>query len=275
MTTLAPQHHVLIVEDEEESGYLVEASLKSIEGKIKIDWVKTAEEAEGVLKDDSNYDLIIADHFLDGPKTGLDLWKKCQQKYRNVPFLMTSAMDPNVFSILVADEPEQPMFLHKPFRIDECKNMLEWFWEEESEKSISYVDLKASSNYQVIIMGVLLLLVILMSSEMEFIKVLPFKTPIYYSPIISDQNLAPPLKLIIPTFNQNLRPKHFRPSRKHKGLIQEILSAGLKKEVLMIQLRADEVLESLGSNLEGRHLPRGLSDFDGRFEKYGHIQRPA
>src|ERR1700761_3143659 len=72
---------VLLVEDDPTSEDLVKMICEKIDDRIKVRCVKTAEQAENILSTDSLYDLIIADHFLDGKETGLDLWNACQREY--------------------------------------------------------------------------------------------------------------------------------------------------------------------------------------------------
>jgi CheY-like chemotaxis protein len=50
----------------------------------------SAEQAIKMLALDHRYSLIVADHYLEGDKTGYDLWWNCKLRGVNVPFLLTS-----------------------------------------------------------------------------------------------------------------------------------------------------------------------------------------
>src|SRR5690349_16675866 len=90
MNSLIPNpksQNILLVEDDEESEMLVQYALKSFDSNINLVWVKSAEEAEKILKKSDNFDLIILDHYLEGEKTGFDLWKSFRHRdQQNVVF---------------------------------------------------------------------------------------------------------------------------------------------------------------------------------------------
>ena len=95
---------VFVVEDDQELSAVIERVLRSISQDIKLDWATSAEaaimklkEALGASLDQSPYDLIVADIFLDGKRTGIDFWHTCQELFPEVPVLVTSALSLDKF----------------------------------------------------------------------------------------------------------------------------------------------------------------------------------
>jgi len=121
------KHRVLLVEDSQESENLMRHICETVDGNMRLKCVKTAEEAQQVLQSNSNFDLIIADHFLAGQKTGLDLWRNCQEQFKKIPFMMTSSLTNEEFLQKTEADWNYPLFLHKPFSRKDCQHTIEWY----------------------------------------------------------------------------------------------------------------------------------------------------
>ena len=139
---------VFVIEDDPEMVTLIERVLRTIDPLVEVDWAMSAEEATErlvsqirkrghSLKDFAlPYDLIIADIFLHGPKTGVDLWRTCADLYPQVPMIVTSSMPVDKFFKTLGVGSISPPFLEKPFGIGECKNLFEAMFEySDSMKS--------------------------------------------------------------------------------------------------------------------------------------------
>ena len=123
---------VFVVEDDQELSAVIERVLKSISSEIILDWATSAEAAILKLKDALNqhldqspYDLIVADIFLDGKRTGIDFWHTCQELFPEVPVLVTSALSLDKFFAAVGRQHISPPYLQKPFSAGHCKQVFE------------------------------------------------------------------------------------------------------------------------------------------------------
>lgn len=122
---------VFVVEDDLELSAVIDRILISIDSTLKLEWATSAEEAIATLEKKAKttlnnpYDLMICDIFLEGARTGLDLWKYCRDHYPDMKIVIISGMDlEKLKSLLDEDEPE-PIFLSKPFSVSQCSNLLE------------------------------------------------------------------------------------------------------------------------------------------------------
>lgn len=121
---------VLIVEDDLDMVDIVEKILLSINPATEVSWASSAEEAHFRLHSqkihnwDSPYDLIIADIFLEGEETGLDLFRRCQGLYPDIPFIATSSTSIDKFYSKYGFS-KIPLFLAKPVQYSEWKSILQ------------------------------------------------------------------------------------------------------------------------------------------------------
>jgi len=108
---------ILIVEDDIFMQAQFASLIKATDYEVSIEKVTTAEEAEQLLdgKNCEHFDLVIADQFLEGRETGLDLWRFCQKSHPDVRFLLTSGEQLKNFLNEIASNCGIPDFLSKPF----------------------------------------------------------------------------------------------------------------------------------------------------------------
>ena len=124
---------VLIIEDDVEIVAVFNKILRSIDPRFYSDWVTSAEQAVGLLeaaartKNLHPYDLILADVFLDGARTGLDVWRLCKEFFPTVPLVVTSAFPFSTYFEELGKETLRPPFLQKPFVLTDCREMLEGY----------------------------------------------------------------------------------------------------------------------------------------------------
>ncbi len=122
---------VLIVEDDLDLVTVLETVLQSIDRGIELDWATSAENAIIQLKNSNNnstiqnYDLIIADIFLDGESTGIDLWNKCHEFCIDVPIIIMSSLPTHKYFAALGQQAISPPFLTKPLVLNECKQLFE------------------------------------------------------------------------------------------------------------------------------------------------------
>ena len=134
----AKNSRVFVVEDDQELRTVLDRILRAIDPDVEIDWAMSAEEASNrmeyrmKLSPEAPYDLIVADIFLEGDATGLDLWHRCAQLMPSVPLVVTSGMPVDKFfsalrkySKNLGGPQVSPPYLPKPFSVGECKSMFE------------------------------------------------------------------------------------------------------------------------------------------------------
>lgn len=111
----------LVVEDDLTYKPLWDFILRKVDKDFSYDWVTSVDDADKLLEqafeENRPYDLIICDIFLEGDKTGLDLWKNHGLIYNNM--LLVSNID---YEQLIKDlrhEVYIPPYLKKPLNVEE------------------------------------------------------------------------------------------------------------------------------------------------------------
>lgn len=117
---------ILIVEDDTGLQTALTRALRNSDSEVQIDWVSTAEEAlkhlaEPRAESQPAYNLIIADIYLAGYITGLELWQKCEASLPITPVLLMSGMGVQEFFAAIGRNVISPPFLPKPFGLGEFK----------------------------------------------------------------------------------------------------------------------------------------------------------
>jgi DNA-binding NtrC family response regulator len=120
---------ILVVEDDLACEAVLRRTIHTLAPDADIDWEESAEQAVAALERDRvegrSYDLIIADIFLSGTETGLDLLKVCSERFPDTPVLITSSLPMDRFFQTVGTQTIAPPFLPKPFYIAECRQVIE------------------------------------------------------------------------------------------------------------------------------------------------------
>lgn len=131
--SVAALNRVLIVEDDMSLTNMLSTVLEEIAPNIVIDWATSGEEAqlyierESLIFGASPYDLIIADIFLEGAVTGLDIWKLCDRQYPATDILVMSSLSLDKFLSCLKHEIACPHYLAKPFSLSQCKDVFSRF----------------------------------------------------------------------------------------------------------------------------------------------------
>lgn len=121
------KERILILEDDFTFKPLWTSVIKHCCPNAHIDWVQTEEAAERCIKLrrklGHKYDLVIADIFLSGRKTGIDLWTRFGQSIEH--FIFVSSLPREKFDVLVsAQEQSHPVYLQKPLRASVCADVI-------------------------------------------------------------------------------------------------------------------------------------------------------
>jgi DNA-binding response OmpR family regulator len=131
--SLAPFKSVLVVEDDPWIRPVLEGVVASIDPSIRVDWFESAEEALVALEARKRdpvmgpYDLVIADIFLEGPGTGLDLWRECEHRFGETPIVVISSLPKERFELAMERDESIPPFLEKPFSLEEARMLLDGY----------------------------------------------------------------------------------------------------------------------------------------------------
>ena len=120
---------IIVVEDDHACETLLRRVIQSIDPGALIDWVESAEQATAAIEREhstgKDYDLIIADIFLSGKTTGLDLWQAYRDRFPQTPILIVSSLPVNRFFDTIGHNTIAPTFLPKPFYVGECRQIIE------------------------------------------------------------------------------------------------------------------------------------------------------
>jgi CheY-like chemotaxis protein len=83
---------ILLVEDDPFWQKVIRTNISFAAKDCRISCVTSGAEALDLLHRDHPYGLVVADQFLEGDMTGYELWRSCQNRGINVPFLLTSGV---------------------------------------------------------------------------------------------------------------------------------------------------------------------------------------
>ena len=112
---------VLVVEDSVDLAVVLERVIRSVARGAQLDWVETA--AAGLHRIHTRpYDLVLADYFLGGVRSGLTLYDECTRHQELAVFAMMSSLKVDNFLALTNARPIP--FLPKPFTVNECSAFL-------------------------------------------------------------------------------------------------------------------------------------------------------
>jgi response regulator of citrate/malate metabolism len=120
-------YHVLIMEDDITFKPFWNKAVSQVMPNAHVDWVASEEAAERRVKkmtlEGKKYDIIVADIFLAGRKTGIDLWTRFSGIADE--FLFVSSLSEEKFNKLIQSiEFSYPLYLQKPLRLADCVDML-------------------------------------------------------------------------------------------------------------------------------------------------------
>lgn len=130
MVKIQPKR-ILVVEDDPLMMTLLKKAILDVLPDSEIFWATSLEQAFGKIVQNSTiyekkpYELIVADVFLKGSGTGLDLWRVLCATYPQIPFLVISSLsEENIVTAVGEAEKKNLFFFRKPFSFIECKNKI-------------------------------------------------------------------------------------------------------------------------------------------------------
>ncbi|PWU18755.1 MAG: hypothetical protein C5B49_06710 [Bdellovibrio sp.] len=117
---------VLVVEDDLAFLPLWKSVVFELFPRSRLDWATSAERAEAMILEQYRiqqpYDLVVADIFLAGARTGIELWRRFSEAASRFAFV--SGLSPEKFKALMSDELDVPTYLSKPLKAKDCKEAL-------------------------------------------------------------------------------------------------------------------------------------------------------
>lgn len=120
---------ILIVEDDTTLRPLLEYIIARATVQSSVVWATTEEDAERTLskaiRNHNNIDIVLADVFLSGQRTGLDLWSR--YRHSKIPFVFMSAISNERFDTLIGNEGLIPIYLQKPIHAETLVEILRFY----------------------------------------------------------------------------------------------------------------------------------------------------
>jgi response regulator of citrate/malate metabolism len=119
---------ILVIEDDQTLKPVVTAIIRKIRPEARIEWRTSVDQV--LIEKRMNwrslraYDMIIADVYLPGAYTGLELWHRCRFNCPFVSFLIISGMTPKQNEEQMSIHGTLPNFLAKPFDADTCTKVI-------------------------------------------------------------------------------------------------------------------------------------------------------
>ena len=113
MQTEITKKSVLVLEDDPQWQLIVSQILKKVDTDVTIRCVPTTQAAIQLLALGEKFDLVVADQYLDGVMTGLDLYRHLRALRDQTSFVMLSGLESRQFNDLTIRDAEAPTFVPK------------------------------------------------------------------------------------------------------------------------------------------------------------------
>lgn len=124
-TDTAKSHitRILVVEDDPTFKPIWNYILESADRHSRLTWANSVDAAEEKMQrafdQGRGFDLVIADIFLSGNKTGFDLWQEYEAQLVG-RMLMVSSLDRLKMMRLMSGHSNPPPYIRKPLVLEEC-----------------------------------------------------------------------------------------------------------------------------------------------------------
>lgn len=119
---------ILVVEDNISQLLLIQKAIYKVRPQAEVYSAVSLEEAFTILiknasiEEKNPYELIIADIFLEGNRTGLDLWRVLRGTYPGIPIIVISSISEEiVMSTILENEKKDMIYFKKPFMVTELQ----------------------------------------------------------------------------------------------------------------------------------------------------------
>lgn len=114
---------ILIVEDDKTLEPIWSYIIERVNNNAQLLWTTSETQAEELIMDsidqNNKFDLVIADIFLSGPQTGIDLWKRFFYLLHS-RMIVTSGIEYYKFINYLGTNTPQPLYIQKPLNLHDC-----------------------------------------------------------------------------------------------------------------------------------------------------------
>lgn len=148
---------ILVVEDDPLMMSLLKKAILDVLPGSEIFWATSLEQAfikiiqNSTILEKKPYELIVADVFLKGSGTGLDLWRVLCATYPQIPFLVISSLsEENIVTAVGEAEKKNLFFFRKPFSFLECKQKIKNILVDNVIKNERILSTKALTDYSLL-----------------------------------------------------------------------------------------------------------------------------
>jgi CheY-like chemotaxis protein len=130
---------VLLVEDNEAFRPILQSLVQHIDGAIQVIVADSVQAAMALIQEHSalggRIDLIISDVSHGAMDSGLALWEASQRFLPLSEFLLISENSLDDLLAAFTDQDNPPNYLPKPFRTDQCRDMVKWLLKAQQKSA--------------------------------------------------------------------------------------------------------------------------------------------
>jgi CheY-like chemotaxis protein len=130
---------VLLVEDNEAFRPILQSLVQHIDGAIQVIVADSVQAALALIQEHSSVggkiDLIISDISHGAMDSGLALWEASQKFLPLSEFLLISENSLDDLLAAFTDQDNPPNYLPKPFRSDQCRDMVKWLLKAQQKSA--------------------------------------------------------------------------------------------------------------------------------------------
>ena len=131
---LNTQKSLLVIEDDLSLVQFIDTILEEKCHGLEWEYVTNGEAALELIhrrakfRGSNPYSLVISDIFLAGELSGLDVWLECQERYPEMPFVITSHLSFDRYFSIVRGAKNCPVYLPKPLTLSRCEAIFEEYF---------------------------------------------------------------------------------------------------------------------------------------------------
>lgn len=134
MQLMTPLKSLLVIEDDLSMIGFLDSVITDHFGGLEWEYVTSGEAALELIRrraahrGDAPYSLIVTDIFLEGETTGFDVWLECQEKYPDMPFVVTSHLSFDRYFSIIRGAANCPVYLPKPLTVGGCQTVFDEYF---------------------------------------------------------------------------------------------------------------------------------------------------
>ena len=118
---------ILIIEDDPISFRIIQSFIKTYDEEVKCFYAANENDAIEIINT-FHCDLIIADYFIEGDRTGLDICRRVSQEYPEITCTIVSSLKHYQYQEILKYADTEPMFFEKPVSKKKMVEFLDQFY---------------------------------------------------------------------------------------------------------------------------------------------------